>query len=226
MPGNVSEYAVARTPPEEEHPARASLPPVSAAATTPGPVQNAQGVSQGSLPTRTPQRTSEVAKIMQFRDIVALQQPEQRIRAFNDTRYQFATMDTGLADWIMVTSSNQQEPTGPASWGGPANPGNITPRSRAAKSGSPGGLGAPLQQPYYQQYLNATPSSVPVNSRPGTGITPGSQQGFSPSGGVQGKGKESGHSTGIFGGKASKAKGLLAKGKMKLRGSGGGDKVD
>jgi hypothetical protein len=65
-----------------------------------------------------------------------------------------------------------------------------------------------------------------VASRPGTGITSGSQQGFSPGSVVQGKSKDSVNSSGIFGGKASKAKGLLAKGKMKLRGSGGGDKVD
>tara|TARA_R110002060_G_scaffold48987_2_gene59948 strand:+ start:632 stop:826 length:195 start_codon:yes stop_codon:yes gene_type:complete len=61
----------------------------------------------------------------------------------------------------------------------------------------------------------------------------GSQQGFSAVGNkittqqVQAKGKELLHTAGIFGGKAGKAgKGLLAKGKNKLRAAGGGDKVD
>jgi hypothetical protein len=59
-----------------------------------------------------------------------------------------------------------------------------------------------------------------------------SQQGFSPGGAkitsqqVQAKGKEFLHTAGVFGGKAGKAgKGLLAKGKSRLRGA-GGDKVD
>jgi hypothetical protein len=68
-------------------------------------------------------------------------------------------------------------------------------------------------------------------TKPGTGITSGTQQGFSPSGnkqsGQQTKGKDLLHSAGVFGGKASKAgKGFFAKGKSKLRGSGSGDKVD
>jgi hypothetical protein len=103
-------------------------------------------------------------------------------------------------------------------------------RSKFAKANAPGAQ--PLQQPYYQQYLNAsspTNPSTPV-SKPGPNLPAAyQQQGFSPASGgkVQAKGKEFLHTAGIFGGKAGKAgKGLLAKGKNKLRGAGSGDKVD
>jgi hypothetical protein len=118
------------------------------------------------------------------------------------------------------------------SWAGPVTAGNGAERPKVPKSSPSGIPGTSLQQPYYQQYLNASPtSSVPSMARPSTGITSGSQQGFSPSSsklsGQQSKGKDLLHSAGVFGGKASKAgKGLFAKGKNKLRGSGGGDKVD
>jgi len=100
---------------------------------------------------------------------------------------------------------------------------------------APGGAPPPLQPPYYQQYLNASSPTSPgtPGSRPGPSTPVGSQQGLSPAGTkiktqqVQAKGKELLHTAGIFGGKAGKAgKGLLAKGKNKLRGAGGGDKVD
>jgi len=111
---------------------------------------------------------------------------------------------------------------------------NGSTRGKFAKP--PVGAPPPLQQPYYQQYLNASSPTTPGTpvSRPGPSVPVGSQQGPSPAGGnkittqqVQAKGKELLHTAGIFGGKAGKAgKGLLAKGKNKLRGAGSGDKVD
>lgn len=156
---------------------------------------------------------------------------------FNETRQQFATMDSGLSDWIQQIQTQFPEEHGSAggAWSGPggAIPGGST-RSKFAKTA--GGV-APMQQPYYQQYLNAssppTPSTPTSGVKPGSGVPTGSQQGFSSTGNkittqqVQAKGKELLHTAGIFGGKAGKAgKGLLAKGKNKLRAAGGGDKVD
>jgi hypothetical protein len=96
--------------------------------------------------------------------------------------------------------------------------------SGAARSKNPN---SSVQQPYYQQYLNASSPSA----RSGPNVQSGSQQGSSPASSsklstqqVQAKGKELLQTAGIFGGKAGKAgKGLLAKGKSRLR---GGDKVD
>jgi hypothetical protein len=225
-PANASMYAVSPTPPEDEHPARVSQPTISPleAAFEPTTIGQ-QGAREPIQQAFQPQQTSDITKIMQFRDILSFQNPEQRIRAYNDTRNQFATMDTGLTEWLMALSS--QRDSFPA---GPMTAGNGAERPKVPKpSGVPG---TPLQQPYYQQYLNASPtSSVPSITRPGTAITSGTQQGFSPSSsklsGQQTKSKDLLHSAGVFGGKASKAgKGLFAKGKNKLRGSGGGDKVD
>jgi hypothetical protein len=108
--------------------------------------------------------------------------------------------------------------------------------SARSKFGISGGAGPPLQQPYYQQYLNAssptTSPSTPTKAGPATGPNsqPIAQLGPPPSGNkltTQAKGKDFFHTAGIFGGKAGKAgKGLLAKGKNKLRAAGGGDKVD
>lgn len=220
---NASTYAVSPTPPENEHPALVSQPVIPPSVSEPLP----SGQFEGHEPVTMfrSQQTSDFTKILQFKDILAFQNPEQRIRAYNDTRDQFAKMDIGLAEWLMVLSSNQRDSFPAGSWAGPVTASNGVERPKVLKS-SPSGT--PLQQPYYQQYLNASPtSSVPSMARPSTGITSGSQQGFSPSGGKQSKGKDLLHSAGVFGGKASKAgKGFFAKGKNKLRGSGGGDKVD
>jgi hypothetical protein len=175
----------------------------------------------------------DFTKILQFKDIIALPHPYQRIKTFNETRYQFATMDTGLNSWLQNLSGQPELTLSGNLEGSSANISNNTARSRVRKTG--GSTSPALQQPYYQQYLNASPTtSAPLGSRPGTaGITSGSQQGFSPSNSKlptqqkQSKGKDLLHSAGILGGKASKAgKGLLSKGKNRFRGSGSGDKVD
>jgi hypothetical protein len=173
----------------------------------------------------------DLGKIVQFKDILALPQSYQRINSFNETRYQFAAMDTGLNLWLQSLSS-QQELMSETWVSSNSNADNNASKSRSQKLG---GSSLPaLQQPYYQQYLNASPAtSAPPVSRPGTaGITSGSQ-GFSPSNSKsstlqkQSKSKDLLHSAGILGGKASKAgKGLISKGKNRFRGNGSGDKVD
>ncbi len=231
-PANASTYAVSPTPPEDEHPARVSQPTIPPSIAVPATSSQPEGRNYVTMFRQ--QQKPDVTKIMQFRDILAFQNTEQRIRAYNDTRNQFATVDTGLTEWLMAVSINQRDSFSLGSRASPVTAGIGAERSKVPKSNQSSVPGTPLQQPYYQQYLNASPiSSVPPMTRPGTGITSGSQQGFSPSGSklsgqqVQTKSKDLLHSAGVFGGKASKAgKGLFAKGKNKLRGSGGGDKVD
>jgi hypothetical protein len=192
-------------------------------------------VSQLTQPTHhsygpRPLNPTEVPKPKQFREIMGLGSAEQRIRAYNETRQQYAAMDSGLAEWIRLTSTQSYAPSPSFMHAAAAqNDAYLRPRS-TSKSGNIQPL-QPPPQPYYQQYLNASTPSTPVGppSRQSTGIPTGSQ-GFSSGGGMttqlmQAKSKELLHSAGIFGGKASKAgRGLLAKGKSRFMGS--GDKVE
>ncbi|KAB8298959.1 hypothetical protein EYC80_001107 [Monilinia laxa] len=172
-------------------------------------------------------RTSNLGKILTFKEIVAMKDVHERVHAFDETRERFAAMDSGLHEWISALKAEQPEHhdvTG--SYGGFRSSAPTGSTRRNTKSGLGG-----LQLPYHQQYLNASAtsqSSAPASS--------GIQQGFSPAHAkittqqVQAKGKEFLHSAGMFGGKAGKAgfqagKGLLAKGKNRLRAAGSSDKT-
>jgi hypothetical protein len=228
----VSSYPVSPTPPEDEHPSRSP----EAYFYGPSVEQPADSAKRSSVsPVNSPVNTqfTPATRILAFKEIVAIKNPHQRIQAFDEMRNRFANMDSGLSDWMAnLQAQHPEHANANGSWSGNASGApNGSARSKHSKA-----IGAqlPLQQPYYQQYLNASPNNpgTPV-SRPGPSTPVGSQQGLSPAGGkktsqqVQAKGKELLHTAGIFGGKAGKAgKGLLAKGKNKLRGSGAGDKVD
>jgi len=175
------------------------------------------------------------SRIMSFKEIANLKDRTERIQKFAETRQRFATMDTGLNDWLSAVQAlhpEYAEITG--TWGAGSRlstHGLASVRSRFSKATGQ----STLQAPYYTHYLNANSPSTPATptTQAGPSAPTGTQQGFSSAGSkltsqqVQAKGKEFLHSAGIFGGKAGKAgKGLLAKGKNKLRSAGGGDKVD
>lgn len=175
-----------------------------------------------------------------FREILALKTPAERIRAFNETREQVANVNTGLAHWLAITTNEHPEHlVGLSSIERPPQGalGQKPLPFKAKLQGLRPGGAQPTQQPYYQQYLNATPQASASDSI--TGQTPSgniSSQGFSPSGGtgsklstqqVHAKGKDLLHSAGVFGGKANvAAKGFFSKGRSKFRGNSGTDKVD
>ena len=228
----VSSYPVSPTPPEEDHPSRSPQAYFSPPTGQHAPSAAPSSVSPINSPTKT--QFSPTSRILAFKEIASMKNSHQRIQTFDETRHRFAAMDSGLTDWISALKAQHPEHAhATGSWGGAGFPApNASARSKYSKA--TGQVLPPLQQPYYQQYLNASPTTpgTPV-SRPGPAVPSGSQQGFSPAGSkmtsqqVQAKGKELLHTAGIFGGKAGKAgKGLLAKGKNKLRGSGTGDKVD
>jgi hypothetical protein len=234
-PANAAAYAVTQTPPEDQHPARSPQPdlvsPISLQSSGPSSLHNTQ-------PHETPQPLNsqpspDDGKVLQFKEILNIQNPSNRLKAYNDTRGQFYNMDTGLSNWLVQMGEEHRklgEPSASIGKDGKIN------ASRPAGASNPTSPASPaLAQPYYQQYLNAqsspTTASRPTTSGPGAGISSG-QQGFSSGAGkmstqqVQAKSKELLHTAGIFGGKGMKAgKGLLAKGKSRFRGS-GGDKVD
>jgi hypothetical protein len=218
-----SSYPVSPSPPEEDHPARspgAYFP--SDAAQTPLPEPNVP-IANNEL-SKQPHATG----IMQFKQIALLASSHDRIQNYNSQRELHAQFDHGLQNWMAQLQAQSPEYSNLAAF-------------QAAGSNHSKGTGpgpSQTQQPYYQQYLNASSPTTPLSaggSRPGPNASSGNtQQGFAlPGGGkltgqqVQAKGKELLHTAGIFGGKAGKAgKGLLAKGKSRLRGSGGGEKVE
>lgn len=166
------------------------------------------------------------AKIPAFREILALKSPAERIRAYDDTREQFANLNTGLAHWLAITANDLPEHADllTNSARRPAFHGHKPSPSRSKLSGllQTGGHST-------QPYSNSPPSA------PNGALANTSSHGYSPSGGssgkissqqVQAKGKDLLHTAGVFGGKANvAAKGLFSKGKSKLRGSSGVEKV-
>ena len=165
-------------------------------------------------------------KIAAFREILALKAPLERIQAYDETRQQFANLNTGLAHWLAVKASELPEH---------ADLFVDSSRRPAFQSHKPSPsrikLGGLLQSGSHstQQYsANPSPAAdgAPSNASPygyspsvGSGGKLSSQQ-------VQAKGKDLLHSAGVFGGKANvAAKGLFSKGKSKLRGSSGLEKV-
>ena len=197
------------TPPPNMVPQNISQPDITSQNTS------QPNITSQIIPSDSPSRenplpslpTTEPTKIPAFREIMALKTPRERIDTFNTTREQFASMNTGLANWITATTNRFPEHAHLLRSGGVY--GVQTQGSRVASGAHPGMSNA---------------SSMPSST---TG-----KSGFSPGGGkittqqVQAKGKDLLHSTKLFGGKANNtAKGLFAKGKSRFR-SGGGDKVD
>jgi hypothetical protein len=234
----VSSYAVSPTPPENEHPSGSSQPHAPLSTDQPSHPSAPSTVSPINSPLN--QQYSQSGPILAFSQIVAIKSTQQRIQTFDQTRHRFAAIDTGLDGWMSTLKAQQPEHADvTGSWG--VSRVSVPSGSARSKFGKASGTGAtPMQQPYYQQYLNASSPNTPATpmSRSGPSVPPNaSQQGFSPVSGklssqqvqaqVQAKGKELLHTAGVFGGKAGKAgKGLLAKGKSRLRGAGGGDKVE
>ncbi|KFY14314.1 hypothetical protein V492_02695, partial [Pseudogymnoascus sp. VKM F-4246] len=183
-----------------------------------GPVQSFQ-----QSDVSRPQATADPTMPKPFKEILSLASPEQRIKAYNESRQQFATMDSGLAGWMHATSALPHIQNSLASGDGRAG-------AQSAQRPKSGNILAPQPQPYYQQYLNAsTPTASPPPPRYSGGTPTTGSQGFGSTSGkttqqMQAKSKELLHTAGIFGGKASKAgKGLLAKGKSRFKGSGDKD---
>lgn len=178
-------------------------------------------------------------KILAFREIVALKTPSERIRGYNDARQQFAGLKVGLDDWIAQAVYELPEHADLLTMSGRPTPnfqGHRPSPSRSKLGGLLPSGGQAGQQPYFQQYVNASPqSSGPTGSLQGGAVGGVSPQAYSPSGGsggkissqqVQAKGKDLLHTAGVFGGKANvAAKGLFSKGKSKFRAASGAEKV-
>ncbi|KAL8833031.1 MAG: hypothetical protein Q9170_004559 [Blastenia crenularia] len=184
-----------------------------------------------SLPP-LPQPSAAQPKTQSFREILALKDPRDRINAYNENRAQYANVDTGLAHWLAVTAVELPEHKDVLPNGRLLGTVSYKPPTTRTKLGSllPGS--SSTQQPYYQQYLNASSpagsaadgSTVAGNNSPQT-YSPTSGAGKLSSQQMQARGKDLLHSAGVFGGKANvAAKGLFSKGRSRFRG-GNADKA-
>ena len=167
-------------------------------------------------------------KITAFREILAMKSPSERIRAYDDTREQFANQNTGLAHWLAITANDLPEHADlwENSTRRPASQVHKPSPSRSKFSGllQSGGHSG---QPYPNNPQSALESAGPLGNTSSFGYSPsGGSSGKLSSQQVQAKGKDLLHTAGVFGGKANvAAKGLFSKGKSKLRGNSGVEKV-
>jgi hypothetical protein len=194
-----------------------SLPDTSARHSPPAsaPDHIQEHVAQPPLPPTT-------VRDISFREILSMNTPQDRIRAYNSTRQQLATQNSGLSDWLQATGSQFPEHHDLLNRNGRL----LAQQADAIHSHKP--------SPSRTKFPRIGTSLGGAGQQPHTETNDGSKTSFgSPSSGkitsqqVQEEGKKLLQSAGKIGGKAGgAAKGLFAKGKNKLRASSGGDKVD
>ncbi|KAJ5288614.1 hypothetical protein N7478_001644 [Penicillium angulare] len=184
-----------------------SSPPVQIMGPTDGPNNENNVIDTSAVGTGN----VDEQKLQSFRSILNLATPNQRIKAFDNTRDQFATINTGLNRWLQITVHEKPEhaETIQSAQNTSAIPRSSPSRTRFPKLTSLGNLGTPT---------DGTPTSASHLRRPSGNI--GTIMNKS---NVEQRGKDLLHTAGTFGGKAGEAaKGLFAKGRSKFRA--GGDK--
>ncbi|KAK7973687.1 hypothetical protein PG989_015535 [Apiospora arundinis] len=211
------------SPPHAQHPALFQAPEQETMADTATPEP-----ASAPAPTTHLHTSSIHPQIMTWREILSLPTLPMRAEAFEKTRVQYSEMESGLSNWLQHMQSSAE--------GGNAA-GSETNLPLAGTSGpmqSPTSAGG--QEPYYQQYLNASNPNLASAPQPGlTRQTTGgnmlqqqSSSGFGAPNQLGAKSKELLHTAAGFGNKATKSgiksgMKLFNKGKSKFRG-GGGDK--
>ncbi|KAK0723679.1 hypothetical protein B0T21DRAFT_414059 [Apiosordaria backusii] len=174
-------------------------PPKREERSSPAPVQSLAPQQQAAPRAPSPRKGS--INILPFRQVLEMATPADRIRNFNDSRAQFAAIDTGLDEWLAMMTSRHPEHT----------------NAFVAGFGSQQRLHSPTGAPS-QQFGGNGPHGLPANIP----MPPPQQHGTSgfshlhQSAQVQ-KSKELLMAAGKAG------KGLFSKGRNKLRGT--GDKV-
>ncbi|KAJ5162265.1 hypothetical protein N7492_007657 [Penicillium capsulatum] len=206
--------------PRVEKPRLSIIPPVPESSSPPeqimGPVDAPKSPNEATpLPSNVGTISLDESKLKGFRDILNMTLPNERIRAFDQTRDQFAALDTGLNHWVQVTISENPDHFDLVQQSRSLSSGFPRPspsRTKFPKLGSLGNLSASRE--------DSTPTSATHIRRPSGHIgTIVNRQN------VGERSKEFLHTAGAFGGKAGEAaKGLFAKGRSKFRPSGGTDK--
>ena len=157
-------------------------------------------------------------KFLSFREIMAVNSPQQRIDNFNRTREQWAVHDSGLSSWLTSMLAARPEY-------GNISPGTPLPASPGgAKHKATSSISRAFTKPFNQLSLQGQQDA----GSPQTPVGP-AEAAPSPVQRLSGaKGKDFLEKAGAIGGKGmTGAKGLFAKGRSKFRGStGGSEKVD
>ncbi|KAK3943915.1 hypothetical protein QBC46DRAFT_375705 [Diplogelasinospora grovesii] len=192
---------ISPTPPPEQHPAFA---------------ERSHELPQTLGPPATPAK-QEVVNIIAFRQIMELPSSAERTKYFNQNRWKYASLEVGLSQWLSALSQHPDH-VNATSLFNTALPGPAASTSAQQST--------QVQAPYYQQYLNASSSALAQAGRP-SGTYMLNMPMPPPQHGASGFG-QSGNQVGtkskellMAAGKAGK--GLLSKGKNKLRNT--GDKV-
>lgn len=203
-----------------EKPRLSIIPPVAENSSPPqqimGPVDAPESPREVPLVAHVGTLPIDESKLKGFRDILNMTLPNERIRAFEYTRDQFAVLDTGLNNWLQVTINENPDHADLVQQSRSLSSGFPRPspsRTKFPKLGSLGNLASSKE--------DVTPASATHNRRPSghMGTIVNRQN-------VEQRSKDFLHSAGAFGGKAGEAaKGLFAKGRSKFR-PGGTDKVD
>ncbi|KAK2749369.1 hypothetical protein FQN57_006301 [Myotisia sp. PD_48] len=154
-------------------------------------------------------------RVPDFREIMKMPLPSQRIAAFREAREAYALINTGMGDWVKVVIERHPEHSELAIQNGVvALDANFPQKVNHSRSKFP-----KLSSLGHHDGIGASPG----HTRHGSGIPLGSMMNTQQ---VQAKGKDLLHSAGVLGGKAGgAAKGLFAKGRNKFRHSGGVEKV-
>jgi hypothetical protein len=165
-------------------------------------------------PTQIPSAAASIESgLLGFKDILGFQSPEERVKAFDRTRDQFAVIDTGLSNWLQVTLHAHPEHSDVVDRNSkPLSEEfkNSVPRTKFPKLSSLGNLASSLQDGSHSSSGHIRRPSAPLGSIKQHQV-----------------GKDFLHTAGVLGGQAGKAaKGLFSKGRSKLKGSGGTEKVE
>lgn len=200
-----------------EKPRLSIVPPIPENTTPPPQIMRPVDAPQSrgeTLPLNVGTLDLDESKLQGFREIITMTSPDERIRAFDRTRDQFAALNTGLNHWIEFTVHDHPEYA------------DLTQSSQSLSAGLPRSSPTSRKFPKLASLGNlasrdeSIPTSAGHNRRPSGHIgTIVNRQN------VEQRGKEFLHTAGAFSGKAGEAaKGLFAKGRSKFRPS--GDKVD
>lgn len=202
-----------------ERPILSIVPPMPDSSTPPEQLLNSGvllpepvgDMIEPAVPPATSNLNNE-ASLLGFRDILGIKSVDERIRAFDRTRDQFAALDTGLQDWVEFTFHDHPQYADLQSQGPSTGSDKTSPtQSRFPKLTSFGNLASTLN--------TNSPTSATHNRRPSAHLGTVRNR---PN--VELRGKELLQTAGAFSGKAGEAaKGLFAKGRNKFRPS---DKVD
>ncbi|KAF4162974.1 hypothetical protein CNMCM6936_001402 [Aspergillus lentulus] len=170
-------------------------------------------INRQSLEERSPLPEPKMPPMVEptllgFRDIMGIQSSEERVRAFDRTRDQFSTIDTGLKNWLQVVIRAHPEHMDVVeqSMKAPSvEPKAVAPKGKFPKLSSLGHFTSSNQDGPPSGPGHARRPSAPLGS------IMNKQQ-------VEQRGKDLLHTAGALGGRAGEAaKGLFAKGRNKLK---------